>query len=353
MPPIGGVRGLELSRRYFHEHGLPLLRRRFPMLVDRVAAGLISGGLPSGCGSEVMGFDDELSRDHNWGPRFFLVLDEVDYAAHAPELREALRELPDEFLGSRTHFTSMPREHAHLVTPRGVIAGNLGRDTVPENDVEWLALPEHRLFELLSGEIFHEPKPLLTPALAPFRACPDNVRRKRLQAAWWMLAASGQGLRSVARGDLAITRVAASNAAIAGMRMAFTIAGRYAPCQKWLARAFAELRGRNDALAAAVIAMSTWSDVADYPARLLALTRALVDELNAARLCEPVERTVRDEWPFGPFSRLTHTAMAALEATLRPPLAGAMHRAPLDLWTLTGSCVTPAMSAAVARCEEP
>ena len=46
---------LELSRRYFEQHGLPLLRRF--SLEERVAAGLV------GQGSECFGYDDALSRE--------------------------------------------------------------------------------------------------------------------------------------------------------------------------------------------------------------------------------------------------------------------------------------------------
>ncbi len=38
------MNGIELSERYFFEAGLPLLRERYPQLVERVAAGLVAGG---------------------------------------------------------------------------------------------------------------------------------------------------------------------------------------------------------------------------------------------------------------------------------------------------------------------
>jgi len=72
------MNGMELSRKFFFEAGLPLLQGRYPELVDRVAAGLVAGGFASGCGSEIGGFDDDLSRDHNWGARFFLFLSAAD-----------------------------------------------------------------------------------------------------------------------------------------------------------------------------------------------------------------------------------------------------------------------------------
>ena len=45
-----------------------------PQLVGRHAAGLI------GYGSDVLGYDDDLSRDHEWGPRGLIWLQDADYA---------------------------------------------------------------------------------------------------------------------------------------------------------------------------------------------------------------------------------------------------------------------------------
>ena len=61
------MKGLELSRRYWEAYGVPLLDR-FPELRDRLAAGLC------GSGSECFGYDDELSRDHDFDPGFILFL---------------------------------------------------------------------------------------------------------------------------------------------------------------------------------------------------------------------------------------------------------------------------------------
>src|SRR5947207_1403444 len=74
FPPHGEtMKGLELSRQFFLEWGLPFLRREHPEWADRVAAGRFAG-------SEAIGADDELSRDHGWGPNFALYLPAVDYA---------------------------------------------------------------------------------------------------------------------------------------------------------------------------------------------------------------------------------------------------------------------------------
>ena len=56
------MRGLELSRRFYEEFGREMVRKEFPEYEERIAAGLV------GQGSECFGYDDEVSRDHDFGP---------------------------------------------------------------------------------------------------------------------------------------------------------------------------------------------------------------------------------------------------------------------------------------------
>jgi hypothetical protein len=51
--------GRELARRFHADVVQPLLAESMPRL--RYAAGRL------GSGSDVLGFDDEMSRDHDWG----------------------------------------------------------------------------------------------------------------------------------------------------------------------------------------------------------------------------------------------------------------------------------------------
>ena len=66
------MQGLELSRRFYEEYGAPMLHAQFPAWEDRIAVGLV------GSGSECFGFDDDCSRDHDFGPDFCLFLPEED-----------------------------------------------------------------------------------------------------------------------------------------------------------------------------------------------------------------------------------------------------------------------------------
>ena len=88
------MKGLELSRRFFFEAVQPILERRFPEV--QYAAALI------GYGSEVVGLDDEMSQDHEWGPRVQLFTEQLN---RAPEMERVLAdELPRTFAGFPTNF---------------------------------------------------------------------------------------------------------------------------------------------------------------------------------------------------------------------------------------------------------
>ena len=62
------VPGLELNRRFYEQVVRPLLDASFPSLP--YAAALL------GPGSETLGFDTEMSTDHDWGARMFIFLRE-------------------------------------------------------------------------------------------------------------------------------------------------------------------------------------------------------------------------------------------------------------------------------------
>ena len=62
------MKGLEISKAFYNEYGKPMLEERFPELIPYLAAGLI------GSGSECYGYDDEVSRDHDFEPGFCIFL---------------------------------------------------------------------------------------------------------------------------------------------------------------------------------------------------------------------------------------------------------------------------------------
>ena len=84
------IPGLRLSESYYKQVLEPILSSKFPRL--EYSAGLL------GSGSEVLGYDTPQSRDHNWGLRLFLFLNDDDLKAKGDEIDEELKmNLPTRF----------------------------------------------------------------------------------------------------------------------------------------------------------------------------------------------------------------------------------------------------------------
>jgi len=86
------VHGLELAEGFYRDAVQPIIRTRYPHL--RHTAALIGGG------SEVLGFDTEMSSDHRWGPRCQVFLSGPDHEALSRELwRDLSMDLPLSYRG--------------------------------------------------------------------------------------------------------------------------------------------------------------------------------------------------------------------------------------------------------------
>ena len=53
------MKGIELAEKFYTEYGAPMLREGFLQLEGLIAVGI------AGSGSECLGYDDELSQDHD------------------------------------------------------------------------------------------------------------------------------------------------------------------------------------------------------------------------------------------------------------------------------------------------
>ncbi len=85
--------GQQLARQYYETLGRPALAAHFPALVPRMAVGL------AGEGSECFGFDDALSRDHDWGAGFCIWLEEDDFRQYGAQVQAVYDSLPAEKAG--------------------------------------------------------------------------------------------------------------------------------------------------------------------------------------------------------------------------------------------------------------
>ena len=155
--------GLELSRRFPFEAVRPILEREFPEVEH--AAALI------GHGSEILGFDDERSRDHEWGPRVQLFMRDLDGADEI--VRTMANVLPRSVAGFPTNFGPTDEEgtvvlaeletgpinhRVETIVLADYLRAELGVDPLEGfTTTDWLATPTQRLLESTAGEVFIDP----------------------------------------------------------------------------------------------------------------------------------------------------------------------------------------------------
>ncbi len=81
--PEHQVSGMELCRAYYETHGRAMIHEKFPQYEARIAVGL------AGEGSDCFGYDDETSRDHDWGPGFLMWVSDQVYEENGQQLQAA------------------------------------------------------------------------------------------------------------------------------------------------------------------------------------------------------------------------------------------------------------------------
>ena len=342
------MKGLELAERFYFDCVRPIITRHLPQLNDAYAAGLI------GYGSDVIGNDDELSRDHEWGPRLILFLHETDHTRFSDKLDAILNQaLPQTFRGFPTRFqqeerygntlvmTMSPdgRHHVAITTPERFMLLTLGLATPPESDIEWLFIPEQRLLEFTRGAIFADPVGDITRYRERLTYFPETVRRYKLafifESLGWEL-----GLIPLCgrRGDTLSMHLNTAVTIERLMKLAFLLHRRYCPgYKKWLQREFAKLpdsSNRVEPLLHQAFAANSYQEITRCVNEALAFlyrTLLTLDELRADLPDEPP--TIDDR---GTVIIDTQHISSCLLAGLTGPLGTLrIHNAPLgaiDQW---------------------
>ncbi|WP_062200669.1 tetratricopeptide repeat protein [Demequina salsinemoris] len=241
--------GLALSRAFWEEHGRPMLER-YPEHRGRIAAGLV------GHGSECYGFDDDLSRDHDFGPGFCLWLTEADHAEIGSRLQADYEALPSTFLGfgPRVETTRAQGEgrRVGVFEIADFFQGITGLPSAPPADQPhlWVTLEEATLAAATNGEVFADPYGAFSSVRGAFTRMPDDARLARIGQRLGMMAQAGQYNvpRMLARGDgeaawLSVAEFVKAAASLVFLLNRPTAVG-YLPYYKWQGAAMRALAAR-------------------------------------------------------------------------------------------------------------
>jgi hypothetical protein len=298
------IPGLTLCGDFYREAVCPILDDAFPGLAH--SAALI------GSSSEVLGYDDEMSTDHHWGPRVQLFLDEDDHLLAADAIHDTLAaRLPYTFRGYSTNFSepdpndnsvqhltvleSGPVNHRVTVaTVRGFVQYHLGFDIdQPLTPADWLTFPQQKLRALTAGAVYHDDAGL-EAVRARFAWYPRDVWLYLLAAGW---ARIGQEEHLMGRaglvGDELGSGLMGSRLARDVMRLAFLMEREYAPYPKWFGTAFSRLACAEE-LTLHLLAAQTAATWQERMGHLVPAYEALARMHNRLGLTDPLPETTRD-----------------------------------------------------------
>lgn len=237
------MNGLALCRSYFETYGRPMLDLRFPKHSARIAAGLV------GEGSECLGYDDEISRDHDYGPGFCLWLAKEDYDEIGQELQRAYLELPREYGGLQRMTSAQGQGRVGVFETGAFYRRFTGLSGPPETLLQWLRLPESYLATATSGEVFWDPLGAFSEIRQTYlNYYPEDVRRKKLAARAVQAAQAGQYnfSRCWKHGESVAAGIALHKFIEAAISMAHLLCRRYMPYYKWMHRSLAQLPKLSD-----------------------------------------------------------------------------------------------------------
>lgn len=244
------IKGLELCKGFFFDVAKPILNKRYPFL--KYSAGLI------GYGSDVLGYDDAVSRDHMWGPRFYLFLSPQDIAQKEKIFQTFAEEFPYQYKGYSVNFTE-PNPKDLVQHPQSINEGavnplvfiqtldeflidQLGTAALSElQPLDWLTFSEHRLLSIVAGTMFADGLGIADQIL-PLRYYPKDVKNYLIASNWDIIASEQAFVKRCGEcGDEIGSLLICARIAERLMRLCFLYQETYAPYSKWFGTAFHHL----------------------------------------------------------------------------------------------------------------
>lgn len=235
--------GLALSREYYEAFGIPMIREQFGEYEDRIAVGL------AGRGSDCFGYDDALSRDHDWGPDFCMWVTDETYAEIGAALQNAYEALPAEFKGYRRAPHVSGRNRRGVIKISEFYRSLVGAERYEE--IDWRNVSDASLAAAVNGEVFRDDEGIFTDYRNRLLiGYPEHIFYLKLAEAGakYAQAAEYNFGRMLQRGDELTARMFAWDGIREAMRLQLYLEGKYPPHDKWLYRSLQESeQGRDTA----------------------------------------------------------------------------------------------------------
>ena len=234
------MKGLILSESFFEEFGRPMLESEFSDIMPYLCAGLL------GSGSECMGYDDEISEDHDFEPGFciFLPGEDIIDRKEAFRLERAYAKLPKEYMGYKRSVMQPVGGARHgVIRISDFLTEKTGTADGMLSSEEWLHVPSESLAEVTNGKIFFDNYGEMTLKRDILGKYPSDIRLKKLAGRLLMMAEAGQYnyMRCLKHGEQAAAQMSVFEFTKHTIEAVILLNEKYMPYYKWSFRALREL----------------------------------------------------------------------------------------------------------------
>ena len=287
------MKALDLSEQYFTEIAFPAMQIEFPELVSRMATGLV------GNGSECFGYDDEISRDHDWGVDFFIWLSENNremiprMAAFKNRLFE---ETPPEFKRERSEYGAK----IGVMTTDLFYKQLIGFSEGPDGIKQWRMVPEENLAMAVNGRVFYDGDGRFTKIRETLlQHYPEDLRRKKMAARCMAIAQTGQYnfIRMSRRYDWVTVQAVLTRFCDSAIGLVFLLNRTFRPFYKWAHRKLKELPILGDRIGALIYNLSLVQGFSPGPVQKRhEIIKTICEELASELRRQGLTRT--DDWFF-------------------------------------------------------
>lgn len=278
--------GMELCRKYYEAYGKPMIHELFEAYEDKIAAGL------AGEGSDCFGYDDAVSRDHDWGPDFCLWLTEETYGEIGERLQEAYEKLPVEFLGYKRTISPQGRGRRGVQTINGFFGRLLGKADWEGcfgtlSDEFWQQASDAALAASVNGEVFCDPQGIFSAVRSVLaKGYPERMQYLKLAEGCAVFSQTGQYnyARMSGRGDQLTAQIMLGDCLKEAAKLCYYMENQYPPHDKWLVKGLRQLGGYQEVaeLMEKVLGEQKTSQSERVSAALDALAAQLVHRLYRA-----------------------------------------------------------------------
>jgi hypothetical protein len=247
------IKGLELNKGFYTDIVKPLLDKKYSNVAYTAAL--------LGYGSDVLGFDTEISMDHNWGPRLQLFVDDKKVI---PELNKYLSyELPVLYKNFPVNFSKAGYDGTVRMEFTGTKPVNHLIEIITFEDYlknryaihktnnfiykDWLDFTDQNLIEITSGSVFHDGLKKVHNTREELKFYPLDICKLRLAVLWNYISNKEAFIgRSVALNDYIGLRINANRIINYLIKILFYLENKYIPYSKWFGHSFKQLNVYSD-----------------------------------------------------------------------------------------------------------